>query len=263
MNILEKIIVQKRSEVAQRKREAPVDVLKKHELFKKLPHSLKAFLKDETKTGIIAEFKRSSPSKGVINNEALVADVTRAYTQYGASGISVLTDEIFFKGSLKDLSIAVKNELPVLRKDFIIDDYQIVEAKAYGASVILLIAACLSQTEVKILARTAKALNLEVLLELHNETELNHLCEDVDIVGINNRNLKTFAVDLEQSIRLAEKIDQSFLKIAESGISSPQNIQYLKQYGFDGFLIGEHFMKDADPGIAFKNFITTLKAVPL
>lgn len=263
MNILEKIIAHKRVEVAQRKRDVPVDLLEQHGLFKKSALSLKRSLKDETKIGIIAEFKRASPSKGVINNEADVKKVTQAYAQYGASGISVLTDENFFKGSLDDLSKAVSVEVPVLRKDFMIDDYQLVEAKAYGASVILLIAACLSPTEVKSLARTANALGLEVLLELHDESELGHICDDVDIVGINNRNLKTFSVDLEQSIRLAEKIGASFVKIAESGISSAENTHYLKQHGFDGFLIGEYFMKEHDPGAAFKNFVTALNAVPL
>lgn len=262
MNILEKIIAHKRVEVAQRKREVTVAELERHGLFKKLPLSLKQFIKDETKTGIIAEFKRASPSKGIINNTAAVAEVTTAYAAYGASGISVLTDEAFFKGSLADLDAAVNNNVPVLRKDFIIDAYQIIEAKAHGASVILLIAACLSPADVKVLARTAKDLSLEVLLELHDEAELDHVCDDVDLVGINNRNLKTFSVDLEQSIRLAGKLDGAFLKIAESGISSAENMQYLKSHGFDGFLIGEHFMKEANPGEAFKNFVTVLNAVP-
>lgn len=262
MNILEKIVAHKRVEVAEQKRKVSVAALEQYEGFKKLPLSLKAFLKDETKTDIIAEFKRASPSKGIINDKASVKEVSAAYANYGASGISVLTDENFFKGSLQDLDVAVKNEVPVLRKDFMIDAYQIIEAKAHGASVILLIAACLSPTEVKVLARTAKTLGLEVLLELHDETELNHICPDVDLVGINNRNLKTFSVDLEPSIRLAEKIDGSFLKIAESGISSPENVQHLKQHGFDGFLIGEYFMKQHDPGLAFKQFVTALNAVP-
>ena len=261
MNILEKIVAQKRIEVEQRKKEVPVSALEQYELFKKLPYSLKAFIKDENKTGIIAEFKRASPSKGIINKEAKVEDVTAAYTKFGASGVSVLTDEIFFKGALQDLVTASKNAVPVLRKDFMIDAYQLVEAKAHGASVILLIAACLTPGEVKTLAASAKSLGLEVLLELHDETELEHVCNDVDLVGINNRNLKTFSVDLVQSIRLAEKIDGAFLKIAESGISSAENTQYLKQHGFDGFLIGEFFMKEKDPGLAFKNFVAAFKTI--
>lgn len=263
MNILETIVAHKRSEVARQKKAVPVAALEQYGLFKKLPLSLKLFLKDESKTGIIAEFKRASPSKGIINNTADVEGVTAAYTKHGASGVSVLTDENFFKGALRDLETACKNSVPVLRKDFMIDAYQIVEAKAYGASVILLIAACLSPAEVKELARTAKDLSLEVLLELHDETELDHVCSEVDMVGINNRNLKTFSVNLEQSIRLAEKIDNGFLKIAESGINSSEDIRYLKQHGFDGFLIGEHFMKAPDPGAAFKQFVTALNTVSL
>jgi indole-3-glycerol phosphate synthase len=263
MNILEQIVAHKRGEVAQRKKEVPVAALEKHGLFKKLPYSLKQFLKAENKTGIIAEFKRASPSKGTINNQASVEAVTAAYAAHGASGISVLTDEHFFNGTLNDLLLAAENEIPVLRKDFMIDTYQMVEAKAYGASVVLLIAACLSPAEVKTLTAAAKNLGLEVLLELHDETELDHVCDGVDLVGINNRNLKTFSVDLEQSIRLAEKINNSFLKIAESGISNPDNIRYLQQHGFDGFLIGEHFMKQSDPGAAFRDFGTELKAVAI
>ena len=262
MNILEKIIAAKKEEVALRKTATPVAALEYYGLFKKLPLSLTQFLTDETKTGIIAEFKRASPSKGIINNQVSVAAVTAAYTRYGASGISVLTDENFFKGSLQDLEIASENAVPVLRKDFMIDEYQLIEAKAFGASVILLIAACLTPVEVKRLAGTAKRLGLEVLLELHDETELDHICPDVDIVGINNRNLKTFTVDLEHSVRLAQKIDAAFLKIAESGINSLDNIRYLKRQGFDGFLIGENFMKEADPGAAFQNFAADLKMVP-
>lgn len=261
MNILETIIAEKRREVSQRKAAVPEAQLEQHELFKKLPLSLKRSLKDVERTGIIAEFKRASPSKGIINETAAVRDVTAAYARSGASGISVLTDEPFFKGSLRDLEAAVNLPVPVLRKDFMIDDYQIVEAKAYGASVILLIAACLSAREVKKLAAFAKSLRLEVLLELHTEDELDHICSDVDLVGINNRNLKTFSVDLDHSVRLAEKIDQSFLKIAESGIRSASDIDFLKQHGFDGFLIGETFMKQHDPGLAFQQFAATLNKV--
>lgn len=260
MNILEKIIAHKKAEVEQQKEAVPVAELEQYGLFKKLPLSLKTFLKDKTKTAIIAEFKRASPSKGMINNNASVADVITAYAAAGASGISVLTDTNFFKGSLEDLLIATKLDLPVLRKDFMIDEYQLIEAKACGASVILLIAACLSPAKVQRLARAAKNLGLEVLLELHDETELDHICTGVDLIGINNRNLKTFSVDLDQSIRLAEKIDTTFLKIAESGISRPEDILYLKQHGFDGFLIGEHFMKEKAPGAAFQHFVTALNA---
>ena len=260
MNILDTIIAKKRGEVAARKKEVPVNVLQQRPFFHSATKSLKSFLKEESKAGIIAEYKRQSPSKGIINHSATVEEVTGAYARYGASGISVLTDEPFFGGRLQDLEKATFNEVPLLRKDFTIDEYQLVEAKAYGASVILLIAACLTPQEVQTLTATAKSLNLEVLLELHDESELAHICNGVDLVGINNRNLKTFTVDLEQSVRLAEKVGKDFLKVAESGISDVANIRYLKQYGFDGFLIGENFMKAADPGAAFKDFVERLTA---
>lgn len=261
MNILDTIVAQKRLEVAQRKAEHSIAELEKGPFFKKKTLSLKKCIGDEARTGIIAEFKRRSPSKGVINDRVSVEDATTAYAQYGASGISVLTDTSFFGGTLDDLVAARVNDVPLLRKDFMIDAYQLVEAKAYGADVILLIAACLTPREVKDLAATAKSLGLEVLLELHDESELEHVCPEVDLVGVNNRNLKTFAVDLEHSVRLAEQIGAGFVKVAESGISQVKNIQYLKQYGFEGFLIGENFMKEANPGEAFKNFVAELKGV--
>ena len=258
MNILETIIAQKRIEVEACKRETNVLELEKKPLFQKASHSLKSYIRDEKRTGIIAEYKRQSPSKGIINGTATVEEVTSAYAKYGASGISVLTDDAFFGGTLADLEAATFNDVPLLRKDFTIDAYQLVEAKAYGASVILLIAACLTPQEVKNLTRSAKDLGLEVLLELHDDSELDHICAEVDLVGINNRNLKTFAVDLEQSVKLAQQIGDGFIKVAESGISSVDNIHFLKQKGFEGFLIGENFMKAADPGAAFKAFAESL-----
>ena len=261
MNILETIIVQKKVEVEARKREVKAAQLEQLPLFKSAPLSLKSFIKDSSKTGIIAEYKRQSPSKGVINNWSSVEEVTSAYAQYGAAGISVLTDEQFFGGHLEDLQKATINKVPLLRKDFTIDEYQLVEAKAYGASVILLIAACLTPAEVKTLTGAAQNLGLEVLLELHDESELDHICADVDLVGINNRNLKTFTVDLEQSVKLAQNVGDNFIRVAESGISNIENIQYLKQTGFEGFLIGEAFMKEKEPGAAFKAFAESLTAV--
>jgi indole-3-glycerol phosphate synthase len=254
MNILEQIIEYKKKEVDQRKKEVSLKELEKGRHFKQPALSLRKTILDKSKTGIIAEYKRKSPSKGIINNRDSVEAVTKAYSGYGASGISVLTDQYFFGGSLDDLISARDNGVPLLRKDFMIDEYQLVEAKAYGADVILLIAACLSPQRVKELAEEAKKLNLEVLLELHDETELGHICDAVDLVGVNNRNLKTFEVDLEHSVRLAEKIEDKFIKVAESGISDVKNIRYLKQYGFQGFLIGEYFMKQQSPMEAFKNF---------
>lgn len=261
MNILDTIIARKRIEVAERKKERSTADLEKRPFFREGTLSLKKFIQDDTRTGIIAEFKRKSPSKGVINDRVTVEEVTAAYARYGASGLSVLTDSDFFGGSLDDLVAARVNKVPLLRKDFTIDEYQLVEAKAFGADVILLIAACLSPSEVKRLAGVAKGLGLEVLLELHDESELGHVCSEVDLVGVNNRNLKTFTVDLEHSVRLAEQIGDGFVKVAESGISQVKNIQYLKPYGFQGFLIGENFMKEANPGEAFRNFVAELNGV--
>jgi indole-3-glycerol phosphate synthase len=258
MNILEQIVAHKRKEVEQRKKEVSVKSLEAERFFSRKTFSLKQFIVDPTKTGIIAEYKRKSPSKGIINDRDSVEAVTRMYAGFGASGISVLTDYNFFGGSLDDLVTARDNEVPLLRKDFMVDEYQIVEAKAFGADVILLIAACLSPKEVKQLATAAKRLELEVLLELHDESELDHVCSESDLVGVNNRNLKNFEVDLEHSVRMAEKIGNDFTKIAESGINDVKNIRYLKQHGFNGFLIGEYFMRQQDPGKAFKEFTYSL-----
>lgn len=258
MNILDKIIEHKKIEVAERKQQKPVSVLEQEPLFGRKVLSLKKYLLDETKTGIIAEFKKKSPSKGVINGDADVVAVTGAYASNGASCLSVLTDEQFFGGSTQDLLNARVNEIPILRKDFIIDEYQITEAKAMGADVILLIAACLSPAEVKRLATFARKLGLEVLLELHDEAELEHICDETEIVGINNRNLKTFEVNIDRSLKMAEKIGAEKIKVAESGISSAENIRLFKQHGFKGFLIGENFMKQPDPGKAFATFVQTL-----
>ena len=258
MNILEQIVGHKRKEVEQRKKEVDIKALETERFFTKGTYSLKKFLLDPIKTGIIAEYKRKSPSKGIINDRDSVESVTRMYAAYGASGISVLTDYNFFGGSLDDLIAARDNDVPLLRKDFMIDEYQIVEAKAFGADVTLLIAACLSPKEVKELAVAAKKLDLEVLLELHDESDLDHICHEVDLVGVNNRNLKNFEVNLEHSVRMAEKIGDDFIRIAESGINDVNNIRYLKQHGFRGFLIGEYFMKQEDPGKAFKEFTYSL-----
>jgi indole-3-glycerol phosphate synthase len=259
MNILDKIVAQKKIEVAQRKQQTSIKELEKGKFFANETLSLKKFLLDENKTGIIAEYKRKSPSKGIINNHSTVEEVTTAYAKYGASGISVLTDEEFFGGNLNDLLAATINEVPLLRKDFMIDEYQIIEAKSYGAEVILLIAACLSIAEVKQLATVAKNTGLEVLLEIHNDEELNHICEEVDLVGVNNRNLKTFEVDIQTSLNLIHKIPTNKLAVAESGISNVDTIVTLRAAGFKGFLIGENFMKENEPAIAFADFAKQLK----
>jgi indole-3-glycerol phosphate synthase len=254
MNILEQIIAEKHKEVAQRKETFPPDQLPSGRFFGRATLSLKKFLRNERKTGIIAEYKRKSPSKGIINSRNSVEAVTKAYFGYGASGISILTDYPFFGGSLDDLISARDNALPLLRKDFVIDTYQIFEAKAFGADVILLIAACLTPAQVKEFTTVAHDLGLEVLLELHGEEELGHLAPEVDLVGVNNRNLKNFEVDLEHSIRMASLIGHGFIRIAESGIGSVETVRLLRAEGFEGFLMGEYFMKQENPMQAFKEF---------
>jgi indole-3-glycerol phosphate synthase len=260
MNILEKIVARKRIEVEDRKQQVDMSELEKFHYFNRETVSLKKFLVDQTSTGIIAEYKRKSPSKGIINDKASVEEVTSAYNNSGASGISVLTDSEFFGGSLDDLLKTRVNQLPLLRKDFMIDEYQVYEAKAYGADVILLIAACLSPAVVQTLAACAKNIGLEVLLEIHNEEELDHICDEVDLVGVNNRNLKTFEVNIQTSLDLVDKIPLAKPAVAESGISDVETIVSLKRAGFSGFLIGENFMKQANPAIAFADFVKQLKA---
>jgi indole-3-glycerol phosphate synthase len=258
-NILNTIIEYKLVEVAARKKEMSIAELEAMPLFSAKTSSLKASIQQVGKTGIIAEFKRQSPSKGIINAIAGVEEVTKAYEQFGASGISVLTDQTFFGGSLSDLSIAVARTIPVLRKEFIVDEFQLIEAKAYGASVILLIAACLTAEKTKQLAVLAKSLGLEVLLELHDATELGHICEEVDLVGINNRSLKSFEVNIEHSLQLKNQLPKDKLSIAESGIYDVETFRLLKKEGFDGFLMGEYFMKQADPAAAFEAFTQLIK----
>lgn len=259
LNILAEIVSYKKEEITKRKRESPVPYLENEPGYAREIISMKKFLLDHEKTGIIAEFKRKSPSKGVINDTANVEIVTKAYAYYGASAISILTDEPSFGGSLKDLLNARFNQVPILRKDFILDPYQLVESRAMGADVILLIAACLQPAETWTLAATAKKLGLEVLLEIHEEKELAHLCDDVDVVGINNRDLKTFSVDIDRSIRLSERLPANKLRVAESGIHNVETLLHMKSAGFNGFLIGEQFMKTPDPAIAFASFVEQLK----
>ena len=259
MNILDKIIAHKRTEVAEAKKMAPVAELEKRPFFGRDVLSLRASLRDPAKTGIIAEFKRRSPSKGVINDRVSVVEVTKGYTEAGASCLSVLTDSEFFGGSPADLEAARVNAIPILRKDFIIDEYQILEARAMGADVILLIAACLKPKEVERLAEFAASLGLEVLLELHSEEELDHICDATPIVGVNNRDLKTFTVDIERSIRLSQQLPMGKLLVAESGINRVETMWHMRDSGFHGFLVGEHFMKEQDPAIAFASFVQQLK----
>lgn len=261
-NILDDIIAKRKQTVKQLKTVIPIGMWETMPLFTRETISLKDSLSNEKLNGIIAEFKRASPSKGVINDTTNIFEVVNNYQQYGACGISILTEPIFFNGSNDDvLSVAGSLKVPILRKDFIFEEYQLLESKAIGSDVILLIAACLLPKEVKRLAGYAKNIGLEVLLEIHNEEELQHICNDVDIVGVNNRNLKTFEVSIDTSLQLINKIPTGKMIIAESGISNVETIVTLKEAGFKGFLIGETFMKESDPGKAFKNFVTGLNPV--
>ncbi|MAP53556.1 indole-3-glycerol phosphate synthase TrpC [Altibacter sp.] len=259
MNILDTIVAQKRKEVAAKKDVFPVTLLERSLLFSRMPRSLAQALRT-SKTGIIAEFKRRSPSKSVINNAAKVHTIALVYEQAGVSGISVLTDTPFFGGSLDDLLLARSTvDLPLLRKEFIVDPYQIYEAKAYGADAILLIAACLSEQEIMALSTLAKALLLDVLVEVHSVEELKRsLHATIDMVGVNNRNLKTFEVDPTTSTALSIEIPSTFVKVSESGIRTSQHIKDLRSYGFQGFLIGEQFMKSEDPANEVQQFMRAL-----
>lgn len=259
MNILERIIDHKKTEVAKRKIAVPLADLERRELFPRKTISLKETLLEGSRTGIIAEFKRKSPSKGSINEVGDIVEITKAYTKHGASGLSILTDEFFFGGSADDLSKARINNIPILRKDFIIEEYQVMESKAMGADVILLIAACLTSAQVKNLATLARNVGLETLLEIHNEEELQHICDETELVGINNRDLKTFEVDINRSLKLRKQIPPDKIIIAESGIDNTSTIKIFKAAGFKGFLIGEKFMSSLDPATAFEQFAEQLK----
>ncbi len=259
MTILDKIIENKRRELNLLVKATPVRDLETSRLFKRQGISLSEFLLDKSKTGIIAEFKRKSPSKGILNSLSAIEEVTAGYFREGASGVSVLTDTQFFGGSNADLfHIREKSFFPILRKDFIIGEYQVIESKSIGADAILLIAATLGNQEILNLSRLARSLGLEVLLEIHEPAELDKLNQYVNIIGVNNRNLKTFEVNTEISEKLVEKIPDEFLKISESGISSPQVINKLRASGYNGFLIGEKFMGTPDPVKAFSEFVKDL-----
>lgn len=263
MNILDKIVIRKREEVALAKQQVTIQELEAAGYFGRTPYVLKDFLLAKERTGIIAEFKRRSPSKGIINDRSTVEEVTKAYAAAGASAISVLTDTDFFGGSPSDLLKArAVNNVPLLRKDFMIDEYQILEAKAWGADIVLLIAAILTPAEIKSLAGTAKNLGLNVLLEVHSLEELERsICTDLDAIGVNNRNLGDFTVNIQTSFDLVNRIPEGFMKISESAISHTDTIKSLKAAGFNGFLIGENFMKTEDPGAAIRQFASDLISV--
>lgn len=259
MSILDTIIASKWKEVAEKKQQFSIKELEMKDFFARTCHSLSLSLTQPASTGIIAEFKRKSPSKGVINDRLTVTEVTQSYVKAGAACLSVLTDEPFFGGTYADFNEArlANPHTPILRKDFMVDEYQIVEAKSMGADVVLLIAAALSPEEIKTLGTLARSLGMETLLEVHDEEELNRSLGDyISLVGVNNRNLKNFAEqNVEASKVLSAKIPESFIKISESCISSASIISELKTYGYKGFLIGESFMKTNDPGKALSEFL--------
>lgn len=211
-------------------------------------------------SGIIAEFKRRSPSKGWIKEDGRADIIPLAYQQNGAAALSILTDEHYFGGSDDFIRTARQSgvTLPILYKNFVIDEAQLYAAALCGASAVLLIAACLTKQECKTLLNKAHELGLEVLLEMHSEPELEYAELGPDLCGINNRNLGSFVTDVENSFRLAEKLPKNAVKVSESGISNPKTVKALRQAGFRGFLIGENFMKTADPGLALKEFISKL-----
>jgi indole-3-glycerol phosphate synthase len=261
MNILQKIIAAKKKEIESSKTKNPVERFVRESQFWGVKNrSLVQSILQPGSTGIIAEFKRKSPSKGWFKPGGQKVEPVVAGYNKSAAGISVLTDNEFFGGDLNDLvQTKIVTDIPVLRKDFIVDKWQIAESKAYGADVILLIAACLTPAQVKEFAGYAASIGLESILEVHNEEELTHCCSEVSMVGVNNRNLKTFEVDIDTSLQLISKIPPNKPAIAESGINNIQAILTLRQAGFKGFLIGENFMKAEYPGRAFIEFAALLK----
>lgn len=258
-NILDRIIASKVIEVAERKFSTPVSVLERSPAFSRKCLSLKQSLLN-SESGIISEFKRKSPSLGWIYEDADVVEVTSGYSAVGASGISILTDWPYFGGTPMDLIVSRPQiTCPVLRKDFVIDEYQLYEAKAIGADVVLLIAAALTVEKTLELACKARELGLEVLLEVHNAEELRHANDYVDMLGVNNRNLKTFEQNIQVSFDLAELIPDRFVKVSESGISKVETVKELRKVGYKGFLMGENFMKEENPAEALKKFIANLQ----
>ncbi len=261
MDVLEKIVAHKRVEVEKFKKVVPAYAIHSRVeaiLGGKVPSMREAIV--ESTTGIIAEFKRKSPSKGWIKEEGRADVIPLSYQQNGAAAISILTDEEFFGGSDKFIVNARQSgvSIPVLYKNFIIDEYQLFQARLCGASAVLLIAAELSKEECRSLLHTAHELQLEVLLEMHSEQELEYADLEPDLCGINNRNLGTFITSVDNSFRLASMLPKEAVKVSESGISNPATIRQLMQAGFKGFLIGECFMKQENPGEALAKFISEI-----
>ncbi len=264
MNILDEIVAHKRTEVQHRKELYPTKLLETSLYFSSPAVSLKKYLLRKDKSGIIAEIKRASPSKGVLNKHVSIERTSIGYMQAGASALSVLTDAKFFHGSSDDLKAARKfNYCPILRKDFTIDEYQILEAKSIGADAILLIASVLSPDEIKRFGIFAHSLGLEVLLEVHSGEELARslsAADTVDIIGVNNRDLQSFSVSLETSERLASDIPSGMVKISESGIRTAQDVHRLRSAGYQGFLIGEQFMRHSRPEEACRAFVREIRS---
>ncbi len=262
MNKLQEILAAKRNEVEKNKALYPVKLLEQSVFFGAAPVPLSAYLLREDLHGIIAEFKRRSPSRGMINEFADPATITLRYMQAGASALSVITDKDFFGGSNKDLVLARQNNYcPVLRKDFIVDEYQIFESRSMGADVILLIASALTRKELLHFHRVANELGMEVLVEIHDPVELDKLPADVRLLGVNSRNLNDFSVNTDHALKVCNQLPDHVIKIAESGIDSPETLLKLKEAGYKGFLMGERFMREADPGKACYRFIKLLKGL--
>jgi indole-3-glycerol phosphate synthase len=261
-SILDSILASTRARVNKEIEVTPIKKLEQSSHFQAPTVSLKKYLQRSDLVGIIAEIKRKSPSKGMINEFCNVAELSLGYMQAGASALSILTEPQYFSGSLEDLVTTRRyNFCPILRKDFIIDEYQIIEARAFGADVILLIAAALSVEQVRRFAKLARSLGLEILLEIHSETELEYIDSDIDLVGINNRDLKDFSVDVDRSFLLRSKIPKSIMTISESGLRDPKVVSQLRQHGFSGFLIGEAFMMHANPAQACRSYISQLRLI--
>ena len=260
--MLQEIIENKRKKVEQQKQLYPTKLLEQSIYFDSKCVSLSHYLTRKDKSGIIAEFKRKSPSKGVINAYADVLETTLGYMQAGASALSVLTEQDYFMGKSEDLTIARNaNYCPILRKDFIVDEYQIIESKSIGADAILLIAAALEKDRIKVLYKLAKSLGLEVLFEIHGKEELDKVPDSDLIIGVNNRNLKTMQVDLKTSFDIINELPKTSLLISESGLSNVEDVKRLKEAGYQGFLMGEYFMRTPNPAEALKQFITKLNAL--
>lgn len=260
MDILEQIINHKRIEVKERSELYPIKLLERSIFYQAQPVSLAKYIQRSDLWGIIAEFKRKSPSKGIINEYAKPENICLRYMRAGASALSVLTDSKYFGGNNEDLTNARKyNYCPILRKDFIVNEYQIFEARSIGSDAILLIAEVLTDKELKEFSSLAHSLGMEVLFEVHDTESISKLPADARIIGINSRNLKDFSVDQEHTINLLKHLPKSAIKIAESGVDSPEMLIKLKSEGFDGFLIGERFMRDPNPGKACELFISRVK----